>query len=332
MSALRLPSLRLGRLTLLPVLCLALAGPAARAACTGPADMETAVETHPSADTWAQLGNWFGQQGDFACAASAFQSAVQLEPDSAQLNFLLGLADFESQNLPQAVSALEASIRDDGSELKPHLLLATIYMRQGDPKDAAPEWSAALTMDPSNAMALHGLSRCRVALGDFTGEIQLLQKASLDASLSVDLAAAYMGLGRYDDVIDTLRSAASTADPQSAGAHALLAWALLMEDQAAAALPEARTAASENATLPLAQIALGRALIDTGDPAAALPVLAAALRLDASSLEAHLELARAYGATGHGPEARRERLLCLQMMAAPLPSGAAPQQEAMPAQ
>jgi len=325
------------------VLCLALAAlfacAAARAECSGPAELESALQNHPSAETWAQLGNWFGEQEQFSCAASAFESAVRLEPDSAQLSYLLGLAEFQSQDPDKAEQALQDSIRDDGSALKPHLLLATVYTRRGDMKDAAPEWSAALALDPSNAMALHGLSRCHVALGDFAAEVQLLQKTTLDADLSVDLSIAYMGLGQFDDVIDTLQGLAKTANlqpnaAQNGMAHALLAWAKLMEGQPAAALPAARMAADEMPTLELAQLSLGRALVETGDAAAALPALTAALKLNESSLETHVELARAYAESGRGPEARRERLLCLQMMAAPArpTTATGPQQEELPAQ
>jgi|HubBroStandDraft_4_1064222.scaffolds.fasta_scaffold30339_2 Tfp pilus assembly protein PilF len=330
------PSPRFIRSGLVLLLAAGLASAAARADCKGPEELESAVQTHPSVDAWAELGNWFGQQGNFACAASAFQAAVRLQPDSAQLSYLLGLAYFEAEDLHSAVPALQNSIHNDGTALRPHLLLATIDMRLGNLKDASPEWSEALALDPANAMALHGLSRCHVALGDFSSELDLLHNATLDADLSVDLGTAYMGLGRYDDVIDTLSGVVKTlpaADPQSALAHALLAWALLMEGQPADALPEAQAAVGAAATLPLAQISLGRALVDTGDAPAAVPVLEAALKVDAKNLETHLQLARAYAETGRGPDARRERLVCLQMMAAPVrpTTVTGPHQEAAPA-
>jgi Tfp pilus assembly protein PilF len=61
----------------------------------------------------------------------------------------------------------------------------------------------------------------------------------------------------------------------------------------------------------MAQLVLGRALVETGDVAAGLPHLQTVLASDPQNLEAHLALAKAYSKLGKTDDARRERLQCL---------------------
>lgn len=103
------------------------------------------------------------------------------------------------------------------------------------------------------------------------------------------------------------------ASHASAPAHAMVAWAALMRGDPQAALGPASDAVSADATLPLGQLVLGRALLETGASAAGTQHLEMARKLEPDNLETHLALARAYSTTNHPDEARRERLLCLQL-------------------
>jgi Flp pilus assembly protein TadD len=89
---------------------------------------------------------------------------------------------------------------------------------------------------------------------------------------------------------------------------------LEFESNAAAALPEAAKAAADDPSLPFAQLVYGRALVDTGDPEAGLAHLQTVLQAEPQNLEAHITLAKVYSKLGRHDEARRERLLCLQMV------------------
>jgi tetratricopeptide (TPR) repeat protein len=115
-----------------------------------------------------------------------------------------------------------------------------------------------------------------------------------------------------DAAIVEFRREAAVA-PDNSIDHAMLAWALLMENSPVEALPEARKAADEAPALPMAQLALGRALLETGDVQSATARLQDALKLDPQNLEIHIALARAYAETGREDDAQRERRLCLQL-------------------
>jgi predicted Zn-dependent protease len=93
----------------------------------------------------------------------------------------------------------------------------------------------------------------------------------------------------------------------------MLAWAYGLQSDYADALAPAEAAAKEDPSLAIGQLMAGRALVETGDPAAGLPHLETALQLEPGSLEAHLTLAKAYSKLGKKDDARRERQLCLRI-------------------
>jgi tetratricopeptide (TPR) repeat protein len=61
-------------------------------ACQGPAELEQALQSHPSAGAYDALGAYFGRQQKLSCAISAFESALRLEPNSWEARFNLSLA------------------------------------------------------------------------------------------------------------------------------------------------------------------------------------------------------------------------------------------------
>jgi tetratricopeptide (TPR) repeat protein len=175
--------------------------------CTKPPAIAGRLRAHPDAQTWIDLGNWFGDHQQFECAQQAFRSGLRLDPNSAQLNYLLGLGLFESQKFKDAIPPLQRSITIDSTVLRPHLLLASLFTRLGQPADAEPEWRAALEIDPASGLALHGLSQLLIARKAWTDEIILLHDVKLDEDLAIDLAVAYAQDGQPVDAIVTAEKA-----------------------------------------------------------------------------------------------------------------------------
>ena len=102
-------------------------------------------------------------------------------------------------------------------------------------------------------------------------------------------------------------------NPSNAAAEVMLAWIPLMQNDGTEALPHARKAVAEDPTLSSAQLVLGRALTETGEANAAIEHLEKTAQLQPDNLEVHLALAKAYSKAGRKEDARRERLLCLEM-------------------
>ena len=167
--------------------------------CAGPAALEAKVHAHPDGDAYAELGNWFGENHKSECAVKAFQSGLTLEPDSARLNYLLGLSYYTAGQFEEAVAPLHQSIQADPDQDKSHLLLAATLTSLGRGKEAVPEWSAALKIDPSSKMALDGLAKELTAAGDYDAVIEHLSKVDRDEALDLDLALAYGKANRLDE-------------------------------------------------------------------------------------------------------------------------------------
>ena len=104
-----------------------------------------------------------------------------------------------------------------------------------------------------------------------------------------------------------------TLSPASAVTNAMLAWALGIQGDYAGALPPAQKAAAADPSLQMAQLVLGRALVETGAPAEGLPHLEAALKADGGNVEAHMAMAKAYSELGRKDDARRERLESMRL-------------------
>jgi tetratricopeptide (TPR) repeat protein len=250
--------------------CMAGAAPA-RAVCAGPHALEAKLKAHSTADLWAELGNWYGDQRQFTCAVTAFKSAVRLDPKSAQLNYLLGLAEYESEKFEDAVPPLRKSVTLDPSVLKPHLLLASVYMRLSQPQDAGREWDAALKIDPSNSMALHGLSRAFIVLGDYQDEIGLLHTAKLDDDLAINLSIAYTHNGMYDDATSTLTNALRES-PGSVPLSNALVTVYMKISQTDLAERVAQKCYQDHPDDRTAQVSYLRTLVYNGDWTPAAPV------------------------------------------------------------
>lgn len=190
----------------------ALASPSA--ACTASPALQARLRSHPDAQAWIDAGNWFGEHNNLACAENAFRSALRLDPQSAQANYLLALGLYRSGRPEEAVAPLQLSIQSDPGVLRPHLLLGSIAAAAGQPAIAETEWRDALHIDPASEMALHGLSHALIEQQKNTEEIGLLHNAQRDEFLSIDLAIAYNGAGMTDDAIRTITEALQS-DPAS---------------------------------------------------------------------------------------------------------------------
>jgi tetratricopeptide (TPR) repeat protein len=102
-------------------------------------------------------------------------------------------------------------------------------------------------------------------------------------------------------------------NPSNAVAEVMLAWIPLMQNDGSTALPYARKAVTDDPALPSAQLVLGRALTETDDAKDGVEHLEKTVQSQPDNLEVHLALAKAYSKAGRREDARRERLLCLEM-------------------
>ena len=69
------------------------------AACKGPAELEKAIATQPSAGVYDALGAYFGQRQQLSCAIAAFEAAVHQDPNSWEARFNLSSPFYKGTTL-----------------------------------------------------------------------------------------------------------------------------------------------------------------------------------------------------------------------------------------
>jgi tetratricopeptide (TPR) repeat protein len=178
--------------------------------CTGPQPLEFRIQSQPDAATFAELGKWFGDQKQYACAIEAFRAGLVIAPDSTDLSYLLGLTLYTSGDAKSAIAPLQQSIRGMPKVVAPHLLLAAAFEELQLRDNAKAEYEAALRLDPRSTAALNGLSKAFLADGNYYAVISLLRSVPLDESLTMNLAQAYGQAGKLDPAAQILEQALRT--------------------------------------------------------------------------------------------------------------------------
>ena len=176
-------------------------------ACTGPPALEARLRANPDADTYTELGDWFGDRKQYPCALEAFQKALQLEPGSAKLYYLVGLTIYASGHPEDAIKPLGQSIYLMPEVLKPRLLMASALEQVQRPQEARLEWEAALRIDHLSIEALDGMGKSLMAQGDYPAAIELLKDAPHNETLTLDLALAYGKTRMLDKAVEVLTQA-----------------------------------------------------------------------------------------------------------------------------
>ena len=200
----------------------------ASAECPPPKAFAARLAGHVDAETYSDLGVWFSEHHQYACAVDAYNSGLRLQPDSPKLNLLLGLAFLSEGNANSAIPPLQKSIGVDPAALRAHLVLADAFEQVQRKDEARAEWTAALKLDPHSVIGLDGLSKNLIERGDYDSVLQLLGTDPQDQTLILDLAQAYEDSGRSDLSEQLLRKAIQTK-PASEELSRALVFLLIKE-------------------------------------------------------------------------------------------------------
>lgn len=178
--------------------------------CAGPQPLEFRIRFHPDAANYEELGKWFGDRKQYACAIESFHAGLAIEPDSGELSYLLGLTLYVTGDAKSAIAPLRQSIQTQPKFIQAHLILAAAFSDLHSRDNAKAEYAAALRLDPRSNTALEGLSKLLLADGDSIAVIDLLRSAPLDETLTLDLAQAYDKARMLDKAAQILTSALRT--------------------------------------------------------------------------------------------------------------------------
>lgn len=195
---------------------------ASSSACVPSQALQTKLQAQPTADTYAEVGMWYGDHSQYGCAVESYRAALKRKPKSVQLLYLLGLNLLRKGDFNDAVKPLQQSIELSPEILKPHLLLATALEELHRPAEARTEWMAGLKINPHSDMALDGVSKNFLATREFDSVIALLAPQPKSDELILDLASAYEGEGAPAEALEVLKKGLESNPSSRALTRALI--------------------------------------------------------------------------------------------------------------
>jgi predicted Zn-dependent protease len=303
-----------------------------------------AEQINPSwQEGWWDLGVLQYSSNQYSGAIDAFSHLLQLVPTAVPAMALRGLSEFETgayddalRDLDQAVAHGAANEPRNEQIIRYHLAL--LLGRAARFEDALAQYTALarLHAEAPDLFIAIGLASMRSTA--FPENVPAADRAFYESAGH----AGYVFLSGDDQQADRLFTELFVQNPARPGLHfyygyllfphdpamagdqfreelalkptsesqALLALTLIYEGQFAEALKPAQAAYEADPNLHIAQIALGRALAETGDINRGTELLTQAIQRDPNDLEAHLGLASIYSHTGNREEEARERKIC----------------------
>jgi Flp pilus assembly protein TadD len=300
------------RVDLALALAVALLAPAALYSapnCVAPPDMKDRLQNSPTADDFADLGLWFADHEQYACAADAYATSLQTDPNqknATRVIFMFGSSLYLSGDSQEAVPALQEAESRGYKDNRIHLLLAAALDATHNSAGAEAEWRAALDFDPEITAALDALSTDLVNDANYASVIDLLDKPRVQPQRTptqcVNLALAYTRTGKSGQAIEVLRNGLNTA-PDSAAIAGQLAGLLILvgRDEEAASVLE--LALNHNPDDPRLHEAMGTVLARLKRMPEARQHLERAIALGDTTPEAKDNLAKVIQAIGAAPAA-----------------------------
>ena len=243
----------------------------AHAACNGPAALVARLKEHPATDNAVALGSWYASHDQLDCAVATFRAGLKGDPQSAQLHYLIGLADVDGNHAGDALPDLQRAVELDPGVIKPHLLLAFVYDQAGNHEAAEDQFHKALVIDPKSESALEGLSQDLLNRKAYIDTVLLLRSAPRTEKLTINLAKALGNLNMLDDARAALTEALSE-NPKSLPLSSALIVVLVKQVRFQDAINLAQHIVEVNPGNQDAEVQLFRILVLTNHINAARPI------------------------------------------------------------
>ncbi len=236
------------------------------------------------------------QTGQLPEAETVYRRILDLEPDHADANHMLGVIALQAGNHDLAVQLITKAIRTNPRAAAYHCNLGNALDEQGLFEEAAASQRKAIDLNPEYAMAHNNLGNAEKALGKLDDAVASYRKAiaikpEYPEALS-NLGLALIELGRLDDAIASFRDALALA-PDYAEAHSNLGNALVDQGLLDQAVASHRKAVELKPDFAKAHSNLGAALKEAGKQEEAITCYREALRIDPTLHGTHMSLGAA---------------------------------------
>jgi Flp pilus assembly protein TadD len=262
-----------------------------QASCSGPEALQSKLAAHPEAQSYTELGGWFEQEGQPACAAEAYRAALKIDPRFRPALDRLAKSLIAGGDSSGAIALLRSAPRDEDLTLD----LATAYGKAGMADDASETLVRAVKANPGSAK--------------LTSALVVLLAANKQLDDAYQLAEHFYKLHPHDLDADKLYLRVLVATNQAPArplARKLLAeyphdgellyLNAVLEQKAGEFVPARDHFQQAVALAPDyadAHYNLGVVLARLQDAAGAKAQLVKAIELGATEPEAHLELSKA---------------------------------------
>jgi tetratricopeptide (TPR) repeat protein len=296
---------------------------------------------------WWYLGLLNYGANNFSAAIDAFSQLIQLQPEAGPATALRGLCEFETGAYDDSLRDIEhgLALGAAGQPRNEQILryhLAQLLTRAGRFEDAlkayaffadrhisAPEMLVGLGMAGLRVQALPkdaapeqrdlylaaGESGYAFMEADSDDSAQMFSQlfARYPTTANLHMFYGYLLYPHDPDLAVEEFQREVAISPNNTPARAILAFTLMLQGRYSDAVPQAERALTEAPGMEIAELALGRSLGETGDTKRGVDVIEQVLRLDPNNMEAHIALVAIYSREGKREDARRERMVCLEL-------------------
>ena len=223
-------------------------------------------------------------------AIAGYRRVLELKPGLYEAELNLGMLLLGHKRPAEAVPYLEAATRSKPLEFRPQLYLADALFDSGASAPAAAAYRAALEINTKSAPAETGLARSEVRNGNLQeAEAHFRKAAELDPTLKdaiLELAPLYEKSGRTAEAIALYRRF-----PDNLAVRERLGMALLETGNPAEAIPHLEWAVAKSPT-DANRLALAQAYRKNKQPDKEIPLLQQALAADPGNVDLRLAIGR----------------------------------------
>jgi tetratricopeptide (TPR) repeat protein len=306
-----------------------------------------ALKINPQwADGWWFIGQLEYGAGEYPTAIDALSHYLELTPNAAPALAMRGLSEFETGDYQKSLNDIQKSLSlGAANQSKNEKILrfheSMLLTRLGRFEDAVRSFGFFAPEDPNRELLLAlGLAGLRAPLlpKDVSDDRRETYRAAGKAALDFMKDDRTGSRAEFQKLFQQIPPVANAhylygfllyssepeeamaefkqeleVNPKNPAAEVMLAWIPLLKNDGTEALLYAQKAVEQEPSSPSAQLVLGRALTETDDAKDGAEHLEKTEQMQPDNIEVHIALAKAYSKLGRKEDARRERLLCLEM-------------------
>ena len=170
-------------------------------------------------------------KGDNQVAISAFESALDVEPNHYEILHYLGVAYSQEKQWNKAVEVYQSSLKLNGDNIEALHSLSLVYYKLNQWSDAVDPLRKVVTLSPGHARGYELLGKVYLKLRQFSDAVEVLSR-SIElkpnaAGTYNDLGSAYLNLKDYPKAIENYTKAIKYGPPRYAEPHHGLGTAYL---------------------------------------------------------------------------------------------------------